>query len=183
MLYDADYGCDCPISARIEQTNVDMKNSSLYIAKYLNADGEEIVSGYNLDLQIGDTYVASEPEDGFDYKVDTFGLYYPQSASDDYVSALYPEMVYLFYTNYRLNRALETGVSEEEQRLMRYQGNIGDTPEAVNTWYKTEVLRLDQADSYFVSIVEEENPPKIKLPAANTSETDSTIVRLKAQVF
>lgn len=164
------------LSARIEQTNVDMKNSSLYIAKYLNADGEEIVSGYNLDLQIGDTYVASEPEDGFDYKVDTFGLYYPQSASDDYVSALYPEMVCLFYTNYRLNRALETGVSEERAAVNAViKENIGDTPEAVNTWYKTEVLRVDQADSYFVSIVEEEEPsPKIKLPSANTSETDST---------
>ena len=163
------------LTERVEQTNIDMKNSSLYVVKYLNADGDEIVAGYDLNLAVGDTYVASEPEDGFDYQVASYGLYYPQSASENYVSDYYPEMVYLFYTNYRLNRALETGVSEERAAVNAViKENIGDTSEEAIAWYKSEVLRVDEEDSYFVSVIEDEGTsPRIILPSANVSETDS----------
>lgn len=153
------------LDQRVEQTNVDMKNSSLYVVQYLNAKKELIVSGHNLDLQVGDVYTPTTVEPDFDYTVASFGLYYPQSATDYYVSDLYPEMIYRFYNVYRLGRAQETNASPERAAVNQViADHLGTTSESALTWYKTNVLKVDQADSYFITVPIVEPDPQPRHP-------------------
>ncbi|MGI6713628.1 MAG: RDD family protein [Bacilli bacterium] len=165
------------LNIRVAQMNADLENSSLYVVKYLNAAKEEIVVGYDLDLEVGDTYTPLEPQEGFDYKVASYGLYYPDSISEKAVSEYYPKMVYRFYTHYRLNRALETDVDQERDAVNQIiRNNIGTSFVSADEWYKTNVLRVDDDDSYFVSVPGIHHPepaPKPWFPLLTSDASES----------
>lgn len=165
------------LNDRVTELNDDLAHSSLYMVKYYNAKKEEIVTGYDLDLRVGDTHHVLEPKEGFDYVVASYGLYYPDSVSEKAVSEYYPKMVYRFYTNYRLNRALETDVSAERDSVNQIiRDNIGTSFTSADIWYKTNVLRVDEEDSYFITYAEIHNPeptPWTPLLSSVESETPS----------